>query len=237
MNWLTERQRVEIQRFACASPDRETCGFVLSDGAVVDVLNVAEDPVERFEISPQDYLHADMLGIKGVWHSHLTLDAFSPLDQQVMASDDLPWAVYCLKTDRFHQCDPSAVAPLIGRPFCFGIYDCYSLITDKLAELGVELPAWPRGQYGEWNQPGFFPFDEQAESVGEPVFDKRYQEGDILLMNLGDYSGHSDHVGVFVDETHFLHHPAARESRIDRFGSWWERKTRLVLRPAALWNR
>lgn len=236
MNWLTVTQRGEIRRLAAAKPEQECCGFVLEGGAVVEVANVANDPTERFEISPSDYLCAEVSGIKGVWHSHLALDGFSPLDQQVLSADTLPWAVYCLRTDKFHQCNPTAPAPLLGRPFCFGVYDCYSLVSDKLGELGVSLPAWPRGGYGEWNQPGFTPFDDEAAGVGRPVLDDVYQEGDILLMNLGDHPGHTDHVGVFINDRQFLHHPAERESRVDRFGGWWKSKTRLVLRPAALWN-
>ena len=237
MNWLSFEQRQEIAQKASAHNDEERCGFVLLNGQVVEVENQAEDKVANFRISPHDYARwEESVGIKGVWHSHLELDGFSQLDQQVLSRDILPWAVYCLRTGTFHQCEPEAAAPLIGRPFVFGVYDCYSLITDKLKELGVELPAWPRGEWGEWNTPGFFPFDQQADGVGRPVTNGIYQEGDILLMNLGDYAGHSDHVGVFVDHQRFLHHPAEHLSRIDRFGSWWERRTRLVLRPAALWK-
>ena len=236
MNWLTLTQREEIRRLSAAKPEQEACGFVLQDGAVVEVVNVAHNTTQKFEISPSDYLCAEVAGIKGVWHSHLDLDAFSPLDQQVMAADTLPWAVYCLRTDKFHQCEPGVLAPLLGRPFCFGVYDCYSLVSDKLGELGVQLPEWPRQRYGEWNAPGFTPFDDEAANVGRAVRDGIYQEGDILLMNLGDHQGHTDHVGVFVNDREFLHHPAERQSRVDRFGSWWERKTRLVLRPTALWK-
>lgn len=236
MNWLTVIQCQAIKEFASGRAEEEACGFVLENGAVVCTPNQASNPKEQFEISPQDYLKYEKEGIKGVWHTHLELDGFSPLDQQVLATDSLPWAVYCLKTDKFHQCDPTGIAPLIGRPFCFGVYDCYSLVSDKLTELGVVLPKWPRNSYGEWNTPTFSPFDEQALNFGRAVNEPPYQEGDILLMNLGDHPGHTDHVGVFVDHQRFLHHPAERESRIDRFGSWWQRKTRLVLRPYALWK-
>ena len=236
MNWLTCEQQAVIKRLAAQAPEQELCGFVLENGSVVQCQNIALDPVNQFEIAPHDYAKWDEQGIAGVWHTHLELDAFSPLDQQVLASDQLPWAVYCLRTDRFHQVDPLGIAPLLGRPFCFGVYDCYSLITDKLSEMGVQLPEWPRGRYGEWNTPLFNPFDAQASNVGRQVTNGVYAEGDILLMNLGDHAGHTDHVGVFVTEKTFLHHPSERQSRIDVYGSWWKRKTRLVLRPYALWK-
>lgn len=234
MHWLTAQQKKEISGLASASPERETCGFILANGAVVEVANVARDPANQFEISPADYAANDALGIAGVWHTHLTLEAFSPLDQQVLLADPMPWAIYCLATGTFIQCEPGAPAPLIGRPFVYGIYDCYSLSSDFLAGLGVTMPPWPRGRYGEWNQPGFLPFDDQASAIGAPVLGGDYQRGDILLFNLGDHAGHTDHIGVFIDHQRFLHHPADRTSRIDRFGSWWDRRLRLVVRPRAL---
>src|SRR6056300_1423110 len=106
MNWLTIEQKRQVQQAAAVQPEQEVCGFVLDNGLVVEVPNRAKDPALEFEISPTDYAHWDEAGIKGVWHSHLELDAFSPLDQQVMAADTLPWAVYCLSTDGFVQADP-----------------------------------------------------------------------------------------------------------------------------------
>lgn len=234
MNWLTPNQEQEIRLLASGQPDRETCGFVLADDSVVATKNIAHDPSYQFEISPVDYAKNDALGIKGVWHSHLELDAFSPMDQQVLLADPMPWAIYCLATGNFIQCAPGAEAPLIGRPFVYGVYDCYSLASDFLAGLGVTMPPWPRGRYGEWNTPNFMPFDGQASEIGNPVPSGSYQRGDILLFNLGDYPGHTDHIGVFIDCQRFLHHPADRNSRVDRFGSWWERRVRLVVRPRAL---
>jgi proteasome lid subunit RPN8/RPN11 len=236
MNWLTDSQCSAIRKAATCKPTEETCGFVLADGSVIDVPNVAADRTELFVISPADYAQHEEQ-IVGIWHSHLTLAGFSPLDQQVMSADILPWAVYCMADDSFHQCEPEAAAPLEGRPFVFGVYDCYSLITDKLAELQVKLPAWPRGDWGEWNTPAFRPFDEQWSAIGRPVFDGKYQEGDLLLMNLGDHVGHTDHVGVFLNHREFLHHPANHLSRRQIFGSYWNKRLNWVIRPHALWTK
>ena len=162
MNWLSADQQLQIQRLACAQHNQETCGFVLTDGTVIKVANVAADPINEFAISSATYLkHEHQL--KGVWHSHLTLAGFSPLDQQVMGQDTVPWAVYCLSNDSWHQCDPTTVAPFEGRPFAFGHYDCYSLISDYLRDLGVNLPQWERGKWGEWDNALFTPFDDNAK--------------------------------------------------------------------------
>jgi proteasome lid subunit RPN8/RPN11 len=234
--WLTKKQRTAIRKLACKNPTEETCGFVLTDGSVIQVNNVADDRHTTFSINPQDYAKYDDQ-ITGIWHTHLELAGFSPLDQQVLMTDTLPWAVYCLADNSFHECDFTTVAPFLGRPFIFGLYDCYSLISDKLHEMEVELPPWPRGTWGEWDTPGFNPFDMAWPEIGEPVYNGKYQEGDILLLNLGNHPGHTDHVGVFLDRRTFLHHPAQHKSRKQLFGSYWERRLNWVIRPGPLWSK
>jgi len=235
MHWLTEDQKDTIRLFATSTPDRETCGFVLESGETLQVPNIASDPVNEFEISAEHYARFDDQ-IKGIWHSHLRLAGFSPLDQSVMASDTLPWGVYCLRDNSFHQCDPTTTAPLEGRPFVFGVYDCYSLVSDALKQMGVELPAWQRGNWGEWNTPEFKSFDLEWHNVGRAVPNGVYQPGDILLMNLGDHPGHTDHVGVFTTSKHFMHHPVGGSSRLQTFGGYWARRLNWVIRPFALWS-
>ena len=235
MNWLTDQTKTQIRAYACETPNEESCGFVLEDGIAVQVANKAEDPINQFAIDPFDYARFDS-SIQGVWHSHLDFAGFSALDQQVMAADDLPWAVYCLSDDSWHQCDPGVTAPFEGRPFVFGVYDCYSLITDYLMKEGVQLPPWRRGSWGEWNTPAFSPFDDEWKNYGRTVKNGIYQAGDMLLLNLGDFPSHTDHVGVFVNSKQFLHHPAQGVSRLQTFGGYWKRRLNWVVRPHSLWK-
>ena len=233
MNWLLDVEKLKIRSLASANICEETCGFVLQDGEVVQVANKAEDRANEFVIDANAYAEFEDR-IKGVWHSHLDLAGFSELDQQVISTDVLPWAVYCLRNDSWHQCNPITPAPLEGRPFVFGVYDCYSLISDFLRSVDVQLPEWKRGLWGEWNQPNFCPFDVEWKNYGRPIMNQRYQRGDILLMNLGDHPGHTDHVAVMIDRKHFLHHPSNGISRKATLGSYYQRRLNWVVRPFAL---
>lgn len=233
MNWLTDEAKTHIRKFACEHPDEETCGFVLTDSSVVLTPNMASDRANEFEICPHDFATYEER-VLGVWHSHLTLAGFSPLDQQVMASDTIPWAVYCLADDSWHECNPTEVAPFEGRPFVFGVYDCYSLVRDYLDKKGVALPQWERKQWGEWNTVGFTPFDDEWSKIGRSIKPGDQKEGDILLLNLGDVPMHTDHVGVFTDCKHFLHHPSEGKSRVQTFGSYWLRRLNWIVRPFEL---
>ena len=233
MNWLLDSQKIEIRRLATANISEETCGFVMHDGSVLQVPNSAEDRVNQFSIDPAIYAeHEQRVG--GIWHSHLDLAGFSELDQQVISADILPWAVYCIRNDSWHECNPLAPAPLQGRPFVFGVYDCYSLVSDFLRSVGVQLPEWKRGSWGEWNTPEFRPFDLEWKKYGKSIMHQRYERGDILLMNLGDHPGHTDHVAVMIDGKHFLHHPSNGISRKATLGSYYQRRLNWVVRPFAL---
>ena len=233
MNWLKGNEKEQIRRLACLKPNQEACGFVLNDGHVVEVKNKADDPVNQFVIDHETYAEYED-EIKGVWHSHLELAGFSELDQQVISTDVLPWAVYCLRDDSWHECNPLAPAPFEGRPFVFGTYDCYSLVTDFLRSMDVQLPQWKRGQWGEWDEPDFLPFDTEWKKHGRPIMNHRYSRGDILLMNLGNNPGHTDHLGVMVDSKQFLHHPSNGISRKASLGSYYQRRLNWVIRPFAL---
>ena len=236
MHWLSESEQDKIRQLSLQHPSRESCGFVLQNGEVVSVDNVADNPTDEFAINPLTLARYED-HLKGVWHSHRQLAGFSPLDQQVLSSDTLPWAVYCMADNSFHQCDPTTTAPYEGRPYVFGVYDCYSLVVDYLQELGVTLPKWKRGTWGEWNTPEFRPFDDEHHKIGKPVTAGAYKKGDILLFNIGDYSGHTDHLGVFTSPKRFLHHPTSGVSRYQTFGGYWERRLNWVIRPNALWSR
>lgn len=233
MNWLTEDQKNEI-RWICAShPERECCGFVCDGGAVIDVVNQAHDPTDAFLIDAKEFAKHDIEhGVKGIWHSHIEEGSFSEADQVGIYQSQLPWAIYVVKSGKFVECDPTpgSKAPLEGRPFVYGVYDCYSLVQDKWAEMGLYCPDWERGEWGEWNTPEFKPFDVEGIKWGRPIRDGDQQEGDVILFNLGDHHGHTDHVGVFVDRKHFAHHLVDRPSRIDPWASYWKDRTRLILR-------
>lgn len=236
MNWLTDEQKQIIRTMAASKHTHESCGFVTKDGIVFMVENTADDPVNQFRIDPIEYARFENIGILGVWHSHLEMDGFSPADQNAIRADNLPWAVYCLRTDVFHCADPNAIAPYIGRPFVYGVYDCYSLVTDYLLlEHDIELPYHGRGAYGEWDTPEFNAFDISWHTEATRIVAKdRLRDGDIIGLNLGKHRGHTDHVGVINGDLQLLHHLADQPSRVDVWGESWQRRVTWAVRPNVL---
>lgn len=124
------------------------------------------------------------------------------------------------------------VAPLVGRPFVHGIWDCYSLVRDcfalgkdKMSEQGmnwrhpgVTLPDvprddawWTKGQdlYMDWMKPAGF--IEITAAMAQP--------GDGFLMKIR--SDKLNHAGVLVSDNEILHHLPTRLSRREVGGVWF----------------
>ncbi len=131
-------------------------------------------------------------------------------------------------------------APLIGRPFVHGIWDCYSLVRDAfragqegMTKQGmkwhlppIEMPDIPRndawwddGQdlYMDWLKPAGFV--EITETQARP--------GDGFLMKVR--SKVLNHAGLLVDDNAILHHLPTRLSRRENGGIWY--------RQIGLWVR
>ena len=228
---LTADQQQIIRQTAARDAPLEACGFLLADGAVHTTLNIASDPTQAFEIDTASYLLAEDAGLVGIWHSHSTYDGLSPADQGGVRATDLPWVVYTCATDRFHIVDPADRGPLAGRTLCYGINDCYSLVCDYLQRhQGIELPAWPRGAWGEWGQDSFTVFDEQVGRHCRQLGREPLLPGDILLFGKG---GRSGHIGVATGPEHFLHHPADEVSREEFFSEAWKAVCRGAWRHGA----
>lgn len=229
---LTAIQKSDIRAFSRGGLVQEACGFVLGDGRVVRCLNTHPEPTNAFQIDPDAYARADeFYGVAAVWHSHAKLDGLSPEDQAAVRADgELPWIVYCLRTDEFHIVDPLEHGPLIGRTFSYGILDCYSLVCDALEERhGIAIfPEWKRGSWGEWGRPDFTVFDLEVGRLCRQVGRERLLPGDIVFMG----KDHTSHIGILTDSDRMLHHPAGRRSREEHYGEWWQARTRSIWRPA-----
>ena len=224
---LTLYQENSIRAYSTTSLVEEACGFIFEDGDVARCFNAHPDPAKAFRIDEQTYWHAEERGIRAIWHSHATHDGFSPTDQAAVRADRIPWIVFCLLTNAFHTVDPTERGPLIGRTFSYGINDCYSLVSDALwLHHHIELPAWPRADYGEWTRPDFTVFDEQVTQHCRQVGAERLLSGDIVFLG----RDHTCHIGVIDATGGLLHHPVGKRSRVDFYGEFWQAKTRSIWR-------
>lgn len=225
---------------------REACGLIVQ-GAYVACENVAEDPLQDFEISREVFDHYLINGgIDYVVHSHPDgplCPTLADMEGQVLTG--LPWAIIPLDEDRMGEPivwgDGVTIPPLVGREFVHGVTDCYSLIRDafrlgkdELAKqdiIGwpydpVELPVAPR-EDSWWDGDYDLYHDNYAKEGFTPIKQEEARPGDVFLLRIR--SEKLNHGGLLVGNNLILHHLPMRLSRREPAGVWG--------RHADLWLR
>lgn len=235
---LTGAMRAEAER---AYP-REACGFVVAQGKKAIFLptrNAAESN-EQFLIEAEDYGRAEDAGeIVAIWHSHPETDATpSELDVAGCNMSELPWIISSVRRGEggFVHADPLLLSPgngrtdLIGRPYVFGVFDCYSLIRDfYIQEFRIRLDPFMQLRIRDWWRSGQDILgDNWAEQGFVEVTDGTFQHGDALCMAM--HSDIPNHVAIYVTGDIILHHLVNRLSRREPFTPYWYSRVKLHLR-------
>lgn len=216
----------------------EACGFLISKGkktVAIEVANESPDPRNYFLINPEHYSDAESQGeILAVWHTHVDEpNVPSQADLAGCESSDLPWLLMSVykRSDGFETTSIKTFypkgyeQPLVGRPYVFGTFDCWSLVVDYLKrEHQIELSNdYPRIEsFWRKSESNFFDNCFQNEGLvevsGEPI------DGDVFMFQT-DASGHANHVAVYVGDGKILHHVTGRLSVIDVYGGYWKKHT------------
>jgi proteasome lid subunit RPN8/RPN11 len=133
----TQQIEREIRFEARRNTAEERCGVLAMQNKglrVVALPNVAVDKAHFFELDRQAYLYHLRIGNTwGVWHTHPKGDSgFSEADIAVGDAVGLNQVLYELEPDKFTYRTPPTYKPwpLVGRPFCLGLYDCWAFGSD-----------------------------------------------------------------------------------------------------------
>lgn len=193
--------------------------------------NIATEE-DHFILDPKDYAAADDAGeIIAVIHSHPeTHPEASMADLTAMEATGLPWWIYGVAVGRWRRYTPSGYKPpLVGREWCYGTLDCYSLARDWYKEeMQLELSDYERK--GEWWNKGLNTFVENFtnEDFYAVNAESEPQWGDALLMQL--QAPVPSHVAVYLGEDIILHHMRDRLSSRDVLSGYYRKNTTHILR-------
>ena len=189
--------------------------------------NLAITSHQEFILNPEDYVKADNLGdIIAVVHSHPSTPPIpSQADRISCEHSKLPWHIVNPKTEEWGECKPEGYVPkLLGRPWVWGITDCWSLVRDWYKqEKNIELIDYERPI-----NPGDFLknplFEQYAKDTGFRELDKNenLEKGDVLLMSILYPS--LNHVAIFLGDM-VLHHLADRLSCREPYSAWLQKST------------
>ena len=225
----------ELRAYAQSTPEEEVCG-IIAGGQFFPCTNIHPFPLKNFGISAKDYARLEEIGIEAVFHSHTGFNnQFSRHDIVSCKAINLPWVMYCVGTNSWHEMDPTGGAFYLERPWIYGVYDCYGLVRDYFnKEFGILLDDYERGEEFEWKSSEWRMFEKNFKGQGFVEVDKLQKRGDIVLMQL--QADFPNHVGVLhsPDRNIFYQHLLGRLSEANVYGGYWQKCTAKILRHKEL---
>ena len=234
-NPTTNEQQTKIRECAEAAHPVEACGFILNNGNVVECTNTSKEE-NTFTISAEETaLYLDDAAAS--WHSHIDYGTVSFADINASKALNLPYAIFnCAGTEHFYF-DPSQSAGLLGRPWLYGGYDCYSAVRDWYSqEMGVAMGDYERLYEGEWVQRGFTHFEDNfaAEGFVRIPPSVPLERGDVFLMKIKNDDA-CNHVAVLEDPeaNQIYQHLVGRKSEVMSYSGYFRDNTAMVVRRIA----
>jgi proteasome lid subunit RPN8/RPN11 len=227
---------------AIAQFPKESCGFI-AQGVYFACENQHEDPTQEFEIQDDRYDQAVAAGlVTAIIHSHPYGPLVpSELDMSQQIATGVPWVIISLNEKGVHKMvawgGNLPIAPVIGRPFIHGIFDCYALVRDvfRLGKDGmkaqgiswphdpIELPEVARAD-NWWKGEGDLYVSHLAPVGFKQITRSEAREGDGFLCALGDARTNPNkrlcHAGLIVERDQVLHHFTNHLSARKPAGMW-----------------
>lgn len=117
---------------------------------------------------------------------------------------------------------------LVGKAWDYGKQDCFTIVRDYYALLGLNLPDFERPADLERTESIFLRHAAELD-FAEIDFDSR-QEGDVLIMRLGTRT--PMHAAIYLRGDRILHQRSRSVSAIESFGRYYRQRVAAVFRHA-----
>lgn len=234
INMIDFELKQAILAHATRCHPQESCGFVLSvrgDLYYYPCTNVASDPVNFFEIAPEEFIRAEEQGeIVALVHSHPDSDYMRGLpylsasDRACQVRLDLDfWLVAGGEIKQFRN-----IPPLLGRQFENNKQDCRNIVLDSYMLAGIELPDNSKYPF-EWFETANL-YEDGLLRCGfyRVMQESDVQIGDVILIQVG--SKVANHAGVYLGNQMMLHHSQDRLSARVPYDGFWLNNTHSIWR-------
>ena len=248
MSILTYNIKQKIKEHANKFSNEEVCGIVFENGMVLECKNIAANKRNVFQINPLDYIIAEKSGhkIAAIYHSHVNLNyEFSEYDKLNSNNLKIPYILYNLKIDDFKEYYPGEekFCDFIGLDFRPNA--CLWLIKElyvKKFKIAINISKDDRD---------IIDAEPEKIHIKHPLlFDKILKENsDFYLVNKNFPQKYDiiafnyfnkpfvHHLGLYLENDTFLHHPRNVKSRIDVYDEEYKKRTVSIYRHRKLEQR
>ena len=204
----------------------EACGLIIRSGkggqrAITcknEALREGSDPRKTFRITREEMEQAEDQGeILACYHSHIYQPPIpSAGDKTFSEQSRIPFLIVGWPTKQWELYTPNGWrAELVGRPYFYGILDCYTLIRDYYKEkLNIELADFDRAD--RWWADGRDFYMENYWKVGFVQVQDAPRLHDVILMQMWP-SKVANHAAIYLGDGHILHHLTGRPSVITTY--------------------
>ena len=222
---IDDKLKQEILAHAEQCKPQESCGFVVFDGqqnSYIPCVNVSPDPINYFEIAPEEFIAAGGIGhIVALVHSHPDsakvkgLPYLSTADRECQVQLDLDfWLVVGGEIKQYRN-----IPPLLGREFKNCKLDCRSIVMDCYMLAGVEILDSSEYEFNWFERENLYEEGMQRCGFHRLMHDDDIQLGDVVLFQVG--SKVANHAAVYLGNQMLLHHSQGRlSSRVPYDGFW-----------------
>jgi len=219
---------------------KEACGVLIrtrQGEEFVPINNVSNLPLESFILDPLGYAEAEDLGeVLAICHSHPD-GSSRPSGADIIECNkgSIPWYIIGNEFTRVTRLVPEQVeAPLKGREFKHGMYDCYTLVCSYYKKkLGLTMGYYPTEGIN-WDQEGTDFFKNNFEYEGFTTIDnlEDIREHDALLFKV--FSPVVNHAAVYTGNNLILHHSLGSLSGETTLGRSYRSRIKYHLRHKSL---
>jgi len=230
-----------ILAHAQACYPREACGItIVEDGKerFIPCVNMDEKPEEAFTMD-ESILEQFDGSIQAIVHSHCDRPA-KPSEADLVGCEetDLPWLIISIPSGETEFIKPSGYeAPLIGRRYVFGIFDCYTLIRDYYSQVhGIKLPEYTKELMNRWREGEEVYLEAFADAGFKEIRFQDLRKGDAILFSFPPprWARHGkrplNHAAIYYGKQTILHHTENRLSSRDLLDGYHLQHAKLYLR-------
>lgn len=227
-----------ICEHAAAEYPNESCGFVVQNGRKACYLpcrNVAENALDNFVISPQEYAQAEDQGeIIRIIHSHPDVPVLIPSEMDRLQCDHsgIVWGIVSWPEGDYTEVVPRGERPLVGRSWLLGHADCWSLIRDYYRqEHGIALNDYSV-EHEWWIDGKTRLYDDHWYAEGFREFQGPMRAGDMIMMQVS--APVTNHAGIYLGDGMMLHHLFGQLSQRYPYSGYFQERTVRVVRRKEL---